>query len=310
MESVEDDSRTLCGLPLRSVMRTYRAEMRRAHERVAAAGRAKVTTKWGEVEYVDEGAGTPLLMSHGILGGHDNIRDLVDLWAGPQYRAIGPSRFGYFGSGIPAGATVVDQADAYVALLDHIEVERVVVLGVSAGGPSAIQLALRHPDRLYGLILASSYLPGMARPLPSVLQPVMRTAIGWQYGWWLLSRYRPKLLARIMGVPKGWDASHDPDFLAIREALFPIAPKKLGAAFDALVSEPASNSFPLEEIAVSTMLVHAADDRLAPYKYVPVAVARIPHARLATIEAGGHLFLEHAAEVRAAVGSFVAECLR
>jgi pimeloyl-ACP methyl ester carboxylesterase len=35
-------------------------------------------------------------------------------------------------------------------------------------------------------------------------------------------------------------------------------------AFDALVSEPMWNEFPLEDIAVPTLLVHAADDRLAP----------------------------------------------
>jgi pimeloyl-ACP methyl ester carboxylesterase len=113
-----------------------------------------------------------------------------------------------------------------------------------------------------------------------------------------------------MGVPKGWDASRNSDFLTIRTALFPVAPKKLGVAFDAVVSEPASNSFPFEDIRVPTLLVHAADDRLAPYEHVPPAAARIPGARLATIEAGGHLFLEHAPDVRQATTVFVGDLLR
>jgi hypothetical protein len=62
-----------------------------------------------------------------------------------------------------------------------------------------------------------------------------------------------------MGVPKGWDARRDPDFLAIRTSLFPVAPKRLGVAFDAVVSEPASNSFPLEDI-------RAAGDRLRGWR--------------------------------------------
>jgi hypothetical protein len=50
----------------------------------------------------------------------------------------------------------------------------------------------------------------------------MRAAVGWERGWWPLKRWQPALLARIMGVPKRWDTNHDADFLAIREALFPI----------------------------------------------------------------------------------------
>jgi pimeloyl-ACP methyl ester carboxylesterase len=138
----------------------------------------------------------------------------------------------------------------------------------------------------------------------------VRAVAGWERGWWLLEQYWPTRLARIMGVPKGWDASRNPDFLAIRTALFPVAPKRWGVTFDAVVSEPASNSFPLEDIRVPTLLVHAADDRLAPYEHVPPAAARIPGARLDTIEAGGHHFLEHAHDVRQATTGFVRDLSR
>jgi pimeloyl-ACP methyl ester carboxylesterase len=279
--------------------------MRRARDRVAAVPSNTLATRWGRVEFVDEGSGVPLLISHGVLGGHDNIRDLADLWVGPDYRAIGPSRFGYLGSTLPDKATPADQADSYAALLDHLNLERVIALGFSAGGPAAIQLALRHRTRLHGLILGSSYLPGMANPLPRVLHPAVRATVGSERGWWLLKTLRPALLARIMGVPKGWDTSKDADFLAIREALFPIRPKKHGVAFDALVSEPASNQFPLEDIRIPTLLIHAADDRLAPYEHVQPALARIPDARLVTIPAGGDLFLQHAHQVRAASTAFI-----
>ena len=286
---------------------TYGTEMRRARDRVAAAPSKTLTTRWGSVEFVDEGNGVPVFVSHGVLGGHDNIRDLTDLWIGHNYRAIGPSRFGYLGSTMPDNASPAGQADCYAALLDHLDLARVVALGLSAGGPAAIQLALRHPTRLHGLILGSSYLPGMARPLPRFLQPAMRAAVGWERGWWLLKRWQPALLARIMGVPKRWDTSDDADFHAIREALFPIRPKQLGVAFDALVSEPASNEFPLEDIRVPTLLIHAADDRLAPYEHVPPAAARIPGARLVTITSGGHLFLQQAHKVREASTAFIRE---
>jgi pimeloyl-ACP methyl ester carboxylesterase len=282
--------------------------MRAARDRIAAVGSSTIGTHWGPVQYLDRGAGVPVFVSHGVLGGHDNIRELVDLWFGREFRAIGPSRFGYLGSAMPPHATVADQADVYVALLDHLGVERVVLCGFSAGGPAAIQFALRHAERLDGLILGSSYLPGMgARSVAGQLLPLVRSVAGWEWGWWLLKRYRPQVLARIMGVPKGWDTSGDRDFLAIRRSLFPIAEKRFGVTFDAVVSEPASNVFPLEDITVPTLFVHAADDRLAPYEHVEPAVRRVPRARLVTIEAGGHLFLKHASQVRMATSAFIAE---
>jgi pimeloyl-ACP methyl ester carboxylesterase len=74
--------------------------------------------------------------------------------ARPGFRVIGPSRFGYFGSSLPDGATPAGQADAYALLLGHLGVGRVVVLGFSAGGGSLLEFGLRHPDRVIALILA------------------------------------------------------------------------------------------------------------------------------------------------------------
>jgi pimeloyl-ACP methyl ester carboxylesterase len=288
--------------------RPFVEDLNQAQARIAATASSTLASPWGPIEYLDRGEGTPVFVSHGVLGGHDNIRELVDLWFGTQYRAIGPSRFGYLGSAMPTTACVADQADSYAALLDHLRLKRVVMCGFSAGGPAAIQFALRHPDRLYGLVLGSSYLPGMgARTVPGWLLPLVRAVVGWERGWWLLKRYRPRRLARIMGVPKNWDASTDADFLAIRESLFPVRPKRLGITFDAVVSEPASNEFPLEAIAAPTLFVHAADDRLAPYEHVQRAVDRVPGARLVTVEAGGHLFLQHAQQVREATSRFISE---
>jgi pimeloyl-ACP methyl ester carboxylesterase len=293
---------------LDSMRSSYRGDIARARARLASVPSRRLEAPLATVEYVDDGVGVPIFLSHGVLGGHDNVRDLVDLWLSADYRAIAPSRFGYLGSTMPAGATVADEADVYAALLDHLGLRQVVMVGFSAGGPAAIQFALRHPHRLFGLILGSSYLPGMgAKTVPKALHPLVRAVAGWELGWWLLKRYRPTRLARIMGVPKGWDPSGDEDFLGIREALFPVGPKNYGIAFDALESEPASNDFPLEDIAVPTLLVHAADDRLAPYEFVPAAAARIRGARLVTIPAGGHLFLRHAADTRQATTAFVTD---
>lgn len=44
----------------------------------------------------------------------------------------------------------------------------------------------------------------------------------------------------------------------------------------------------------------------APHGYAVTAAERIPGAKLVTIEQGGHLFLSHDAQVRTAIGGFIA----
>ena len=102
------------------------------------------------------------------------------LWAampGPGFRIIAPSRFGYFHSSLPPGATPADQADAYALLLDHLGIGRAVVFGFSAGRGSVLEFGLRHPDRVIGLILANCRLGGGVT-VNKVFAPLFRLALG------------------------------------------------------------------------------------------------------------------------------------
>jgi len=66
--------------------------------------------------------------------------------AGRGYRLIAPSRFGYLGSSMPPSHAAM-QADAYAQLLDRLGIEKVMVVGISAGAWSSMQFAIRHPER-------------------------------------------------------------------------------------------------------------------------------------------------------------------
>jgi len=85
---------------------------------------------------------------------------LVGEVAGAGFRVIAPSRFGYFGSSLPPGATPAAQADAYPVLLDHLGIGRAIVLAFSAGSGSVLEFGLRHRDRVIGLVLANCRLGG------------------------------------------------------------------------------------------------------------------------------------------------------
>jgi pimeloyl-ACP methyl ester carboxylesterase len=112
---------------------TYREEMRRAWDRINSFPTKRLTTRLGTIEFADHGEGLSLLVAHGVLGCH--VDSVGTWWAnltGDSFRVIAPSRFGYFGSTLPEGAAPATQADAYALLLDHLGVDRAVVIGFSA----------------------------------------------------------------------------------------------------------------------------------------------------------------------------------
>jgi pimeloyl-ACP methyl ester carboxylesterase len=181
----------------------YRGDMRRAWDRINAVPPGRLETGFGAIEYTDKGRGVPLLVSHGVLGCHV---DAVDSWwsrmPGPGFWVIGPSRFGYFGSSLPDGATPAGQADAYALLLDHLGISHAVVLGFSAGSSSALEFGLRNPDRVIGLILANCRLGGGVT-VSKAFAPVFRLAYGADRLFWVFKKLMPAAFSRMMGGAQG-----------------------------------------------------------------------------------------------------------
>ena len=81
-------------------------------------------------------------------------------------------RFRYLRTPRPADASPEAQADAHICLLDALGIGKAAVMGVSAGGPSAMQTAIRHPNRVSMLVLVvpiAAYKPGsVAHSAPPV----------------------------------------------------------------------------------------------------------------------------------------------
>jgi pimeloyl-ACP methyl ester carboxylesterase len=280
--------------------------MQRAWSRIAAIPTGRLETPLGTVEYAEQGAGPPVLVCHGVFGCH---ADGVDGWwtrmLGNGFRVIAPSRFGYFGSTLPPHATPADQAEAYALLLDHLGIDRAAVVAYSAGSASALELTLRHPDRVLGLVLANCRLGG---PTPNrLLEPIQSAVYGWERLWWLYRRLLPGTYGRMVGVPKGYQPTpQDVDTIrAVSELQFPLKPRKRGAIFDGFVSNMVADRFRFEELTVPTLIVSAADDHWARHEYAVSAAGRIPEAELVRVDRGGHLFLSHDDQVRTAIGGFI-----
>ncbi len=282
----------------------YRRDLNAARARLAAVERRVISTQWGAVEYAERGGGDPVLVVHGIfhncVGGLLSVRELVT-----DRRVIAPSRFGYLGSSMPPNATPAAQADAFAALLDALDIDQIDVIGLSAGATSALQLALRHPEKVKHLAVLVGNLPGSPT---AVVQPSSVKLSNRQLPMWALKTFAPSTMARLVSaVPKGFamtadDARFVSEFI---DSLFPLMPE--GYDFDASVSNADVNNYNLEAIRVPTLIVHTKDDQLASHEASKRAAARIPGARFVSLESGGHLMLGQTKIIRGKLADFFAE---
>jgi len=178
----------------------YRSDMRRAYERLPSGSRI-ADTRCGRIEYAVAGEGAPVLLVHGAGGGYDQGLEFGEPLVQAGLRVIAMSRFGYLRTPLPADGSASAQADAHACLLDALGLRSAAVIGASAGAPSAMQFALRHPERCSAMVLLvpAAYAPGVAGE-PSLQTPawtefLMNTALRSDFLFWVATR-----LARAPGA--------------------------------------------------------------------------------------------------------------
>ncbi len=289
----------------------YRRDMARIRAHLAA-GSQMAETAAGVIEYAEAGHGPPVLVIHGAAGGFDQGLLIAHENFRPGFRIIAPSRFGYLRTPFPRDASPAAQADAHAALLDSLGIDRVIVLGFSAGGRSAIQLTLRHPEKVRALILESLV---MAAPfwLPDInsfgvgrlLLAIARAGIDFPY--WLATRIAPALMIRFSGAPSRIYAAaprSERDFLvAVMRGMQPLSARLTGLANDAVNM---SNAWPVDKIGVPTLIIAMADDLFRSLPTARAIAARIEGAKLVTFDSGSHFLIGHHDEIRTEVADFIA----
>lgn len=287
----------------------YRRDMRQIDEALEASSRIARTAR-GRVEYARHGNGRPVLVIHGAGGGFDQGLALgADLF-GDGFDIIAPSRFGYLATPVPADGSPAAQADAHAALLDSIGIDRAIVVGASAGAPSAIEMALRHPDRVDALILAvpRAYAPGSElsrRPFESrrVFDAVRR---GRDFPFWLACRIARSSVVHFLGVPPQLEAQAPDEerarVTAIMRSILPLSRRLDGLDND---SATTIGAWPLERIVAPTLVISAVDDLYGTLPCARFTASGVSNGALMVLESGGHLMVGRTGEVRARVAAFL-----
>jgi pimeloyl-ACP methyl ester carboxylesterase len=107
--------------------------------------------------YLEAGAGWPLVLLHAFPLSADMWRPQLER-APRGWRLIAPDVRGFGATPPEVGVvpTMDDYAAEVVALLDHLELERAVIGGLSMGGYITFALLRLAPERFSGVILANT----------------------------------------------------------------------------------------------------------------------------------------------------------
>ncbi len=295
------------------IYRNFSRDLDSARARVSIS--EVVDTRCGPVEYAAIGQGAPLLVVHGSGGGFDQGLDFGAAFAAQGFRVIAMSRFGYLKTPLPPNASAEAQADAHACLLDALGVKRATIVGASAGAPSALQFALRHPDRCSGVVLVvpALYVP-RAQGTPSVKVPrdtqfLFDTALKSDFLFWFgPSIARNVFLKSIFATSPDLvrDASpEEKDRVDMMiEHILPVSVRRLGLLNDSKVIQSLPR-YPLEEVRAPTLAISVADDLFGTYDAAQYTAAHIPNARFVGYETGGHLFVDRRAAMVAEISSFL-----
>jgi 2-hydroxy-6-oxonona-2,4-dienedioate hydrolase len=298
----------LVGLAVSAYL-SFRKDITAEHER-ALLGGTMIETRHGPIEYATLGQGSPILVIHGTGGGWDQgiyaARSLVPY----GFRLIAPSRFGYLRTPLPADASPQHEADTWAALLDALGIDKVAVMSFSAGTAPAVQLALRHPERVSSLVLfvpaaGGTSLPEAKGPPPFVMNVVLR----YDLPMWLAMKLSPNTMYKVAAVPPSLVKKLSGEDRATLDEgvrmILPVSLRSKGIMNDASTQSGTEPIYPLERITAATMLLSAEDDL---YRTLPVArkmAERIPNSQLVEFPTGGHFLIGRAEEVWPRVAAFL-----
>jgi pimeloyl-ACP methyl ester carboxylesterase len=297
-----------------AVYAAYRPVLQRAVARIST-GSQLIQTPCGQIEYASVGTGPPVLIVHGAGGGFDQALDFSEPFVQAGYRFITMSRFGYLRTPLPADASPQAQADAHACLLDALGIERVVgIIGVSAGAPSSMQFALRHPERTDRLILLVplAYAPRAAASstAPSGTPVVFETVLKSDFLFWLATRTIQRTLVKtiLATPPEVFDRASENEqarAAAILDHILPVSGRQRGLLNDAAIGSTIPR-YDLERITTPTLAISVADDLYRTYDGARYTAEHVPGARFIGYPSGGHVWIGHQDDMVAAIIAFIA----
>jgi 2-hydroxy-6-oxonona-2,4-dienedioate hydrolase len=288
----------------------FQSDIEAARARVSH-GSVLIETACGPIEYQEAGSGIPLLSVHGSGGGFDQGMSFASPLVKQGIRVIAMSRFGYLRTPMPVDASAEAQADAHVCLLDALGIKQAAVMGGSAGAPSALQMAIRHPDRVSALIMLVplAYKPATntnsAPPMAPWVENTIMRVIGSDFLFWAASQVaRNQVIKLVLATPPELlaDASSAEQMRVnmMVDSILPVSARAAGLRSDTAASKHLTSAR-LELVHAPTLIISSQDDGYGTYASAQYTASQIKASKFIGFETGGHTWVGHNDEVMAAI---------
>jgi len=257
-----------------------------------------LTRKGYKLEYSLVGSGEPVLILH---GGHSNCHEELGYahLVAHGFRVITPSRPGYGNTSAELGQSIMTACEAYIELLNELQVPKAHILAMSAGGPSGIYLASRYPNRVKSLILQSAVSHTWLSPGDKLyrLARTMFRPSAEKYMWAslrLMNKLFPRVLFNGM-IPSFSSLPKEKALLQIsgedrRHFKHMINRQRSGRGFLIDLEQTRHDlTSELASIQSPTLIMHSIHDASVPVEHARHAHRTIPNARLCELDTWGHL---------------------
>jgi pimeloyl-ACP methyl ester carboxylesterase len=245
------------------------------------------------VTYAEAGAGPVLLLVHGMGGGYENWRDVIDPLA-RRYTVVAPDLPGHGASAAGNGDySIGGLAGGLRDLLLALGHERATLVGHSLGGGIAMQLAYQFPELAERLVLVSSGGLGpevslilRAAALPGSELCIRATAQTASWAGAAVGRGLAKVGLRpttdVAEVARGYASLADPGrraaFLATLRSVITVGGQRINASDRLYLAA-----------GIPVLIVWGARDPIIPVSHGERAHETIARSRLEIFDGVGHV---------------------
>jgi 3-oxoadipate enol-lactonase len=228
----------------------------------------------------ERGSGPAIVLVHGHPFSRRMWRGQLDSLS-DEFRVVAPDLPGY-GESPTRGETVTPGilADTVVELMDAVDVHRATVVGLSLGGLVAMELGLRYPDRVAGVVLTAT----TAAPLTPE-EAAMRRATAAQLERHGMLDHALEMAGRLFGAA----ARRDPALvLGILETMLTTSPAGAAAALRGRAERPPYDRL-LGKLAVPALVLAGDEDSYSTAEITAQLVASLPDPEVRILQGIGHL---------------------
>ena len=244
------------------------------------------------VRYVERpGDGTPIVLIHGLPGTAEDFEKVTPLLDGHRTIALDRPGYGYSDGGY---FPVARQLRVLDELLDHLKVDKAVLVGHSYGGTLALGYAALYPERVQGLVLVSAAAGGARSDGFGRIQARLLQGLSWPVVQPLTDVTFSQAM-RTASAKMGAAEAFDPDPVQPAYERRVLASTMRHEDLDALAAERLASDGViaevdrlLHEISTPTIVIHGNDDHLVAAEHGRRAAAELPNASYVPVS-GGHM---------------------